>query len=156
MPRRRVLTVGRLTDGRSPGRSCWVVAVTLLMSIGLALPAAADPPVTDTFSVTFDDLNPCSPTGEFHEVTINFEDRIHFHQNNFVLTSKRTGTTDSGFVMVNGTEHIVETQNVFAAGFTDVWSNPTTGERFIASGTFVFNGNTGTVQVDDFSLRCLG
>jgi len=83
-------------------------------------------------------------------------DLIHFHQNNFVLTSNRTGTTDSGFVMVNGTEHIVETQNVFTAGFTDVWTNPTTGERFMASGTFVFNGNTGTVQVDDFSLRCLG
>ena len=73
MRRMRALTAGRLTHGRSPRRKCWAGAVAVLLAIGFALPAAADPPVTDTFSITFDDLNPCSPTGDFHDVTINFE-----------------------------------------------------------------------------------
>ncbi len=134
-------------------RKLLVLAGVLLLSLGVALPASADPPVTETFSVTFIDVNPC--TGLDHEVTIHFKDRIHFHQNNFVLTSKRTGTTDSGFVMTSGTEHIVGTGKVFAAGFKDLWRHES-GEAFIARGTLVVDMNTDTVHVDTFSLRCLG
>lgn len=134
----------------------FVVAVVAL-SMGLAIPALADAPVTETFTFTLTEVNPCSPTGDTHEVTITLVDRTHFnHPANFVLHSDRSGTTSSGFVMVNGTHINMINENVLMGAGTDVWWNPTTGERFITSGTLVFNANTGTIQVVRDSARCLG
>ena len=130
-----------------------------MLSVVFAAPALADKPFVDTFTDIFTDENPCS--GEDHEITINYVAKIHLHGHNFVLTSKKTGSTDSGFVMEHGTEHIVDSEvvegtGIFHAGFTDVWRNDFTGEAFIVKGNFVFDANTDTPRVDTFSIRCLG
>jgi hypothetical protein len=125
-----------------------------MLSAVLAVPASANPPVVFPDSgVPFPDTNPCSGAGML--VTIDAIVRIHEHQNNFVVHVKKSGTTDDGFVMVNGTESFMANGNVERGAFTDMWRNDA-GDRFRASGRFVFNINTGTLQVDTFSLTCLG
>lgn len=109
--------------------------------------------------MTFDDVNPC--TGEDHAVTLNFADKIHIHESNFVLTSKRTGTTDDGFVMKHGRERWVDTSlidgsGIFSSSFVDIWRNDTTGAAFTVRGVFVFESSTDTVRVDQFVSNCLG
>jgi type 1 fimbria pilin len=137
-------------------RKSFVIAVVLLATMALTSPAMADPAATETFTFTLTEVNPCSPTGDTHEVTITLVDRIHFdHPQTFVLHSDRSGTTSSGFVMVNGTHNNMINGNVLVGAGTDMWWNPTTGERYITSGALVFNENTGTVQVSRDSSRCL-
>jgi hypothetical protein len=148
---------------RNPGRSVGViggerkaislvVALALVLSTGLALPAQADPPVAETWTDVFTDVNPCS--GENHELTISNEARVHQHPNNTVIIASRTGTTDSGFEMVSGTLHLVRGEST--VGLTDVWHNPTTGEKLVAHVTVVLDPNTLTVRIERVSLRCLG
>lgn len=150
---RTTTTPGRIR-GRSRRSTSLVLTAVFLLSVGLALPAEADPPVTDSFTNTFTDVNPCS--GEDHQVSIHHELRIHVHPNNTVVRDSRTGTTDSGFEMVNGTAYSVENGNIFTFGLTDVWHNPATGERFTAIGTLVVDLSTFTMRVERFSLSCLG
>lgn len=133
-----------------------VLTVALLVSMGLALPALAERPSIMEGGVTFPDVNPCSPTGDSHDVTINFVARIHEHRNNLVITSKRTGLTSSGFVMVNGTEHIVVNGNQANTGLTDIWRHPEAGQRFIASFALEFDPETfEPIRLIRGSLRCL-
>ena len=134
-------------------RKYLVVGLVLMLSAVLAVPASANPPIVFPDSNTFPDVNPCS--GANMMVTIDVIVSLHEHRNNFVVTIKASGTTDDGFVMVNGTETFVDNGNVLRDTFTDIWRNDA-GDRFRASGTFVLNINTGTVQVDTFSLTCLG
>lgn len=135
-----------------------LVGVTMIVA-AIAAPASADPPIVEEFSDTFKDVNPC--TGEDHEITLNVVSSIHLHSNNFVLTSKRTGTTDDGFVMDHGVAVIVDSEVVDGTGifhlvFKDVWRNDSTGEAFIVRAVFVFEASTDTVRVDRLSARCLG
>lgn len=133
------------------------IVAAVAFTMGLAIPAMADVPVTETSTVTVTEVNPCSATGDTHDVTITLVDQTHFdHPQNFVLHSDRSGTTSSGFMMVNGTHNNMINENVLVGAGTDVWWNPTTGERFITSGTLVFNANTGTIQVLRDSAICLG
>jgi hypothetical protein len=130
-----------------------VVVGTMFMTLTAAPPVLADKPVTFTDSVTFTDVNPC--TGVDHEVTIDFVVAIHEHQNNFVVHLDRSGTTDSGFTMIAGTDSFVANANVEREAFTDQWRHPD-GSKFVAQGEFVFNLNQGELLVNNFSLRCLG
>jgi hypothetical protein len=132
-----------------------VASIALLLSIGLALPAAADRPITVTQEDVFLDQNPCADPGVLHEVTIISELHIHQHPNNTVITIKRTGTTDSGFEMINGTAHVVDNGNIFTLGLTDLWHNPTTGERFLARFTLVVDLNESIVRAENGALICL-
>ena len=135
-------------------RKYLVVGLVLMLSAVLAVPASANPPFVFTESFDpFTDPNPCS--GAEMTVSIDVVVSIHEHLNNFVVTVKRSGTTNDGFVMVNGTETFVDNGHVARSTFNDIWRNDA-GDRFRASGTFVLNINTGTVQVDTFSLTCLG
>jgi hypothetical protein len=130
-----------------------VVVGAMFMTLTAAPPVLADEPVTFTDSVTFTDVNPC--TGVDHEVTIDVVVSIHEHQHNFVVHVDRSGTTDSGFTMIAGTESFVANANVERGAFTDQWRHPD-GSKFVAQGQFVFNLNQSELLVDNSSLRCLG
>lgn len=151
-----LLTFGGHAIARSEMRKLVVASIALLLSIGLALPAAANRPITATQEDIFLDQNPCADPGVLHEVTIISELHIHQHPNNTVITAKRTGTTDSGFEMINGTAHVVDNGNIFTLGLTDVWQNPTTGERFLARFTIVVDLNASIVRAENGALMCLG
>jgi len=130
-----------------------VAAILAIVLLAFATPAGADRPVEFTDSTTFTDTNPCS--GLEFEVTINFEIRLHVHGDNFVVHVKETGTTDDGYVMDHGVLTQVFNGNIFRQTFTDNWHRAD-GSKFKAQGNFVDNLNTGEVQVDNFSLRCIG
>jgi hypothetical protein len=80
---------------------------------------------------------------------------IHEHQNNTVVHVERSGTTDSGFIMIAGTYSFVANANVEREALTDQWRHPD-GSKFVAQGQVVFNLNKGEVSVEHGSLRCLG
>jgi hypothetical protein len=128
------------------------MAVGVMIGL-MAAPAAADKPVNFQDSDSFWDVNPC--TGEDMYVTLFADVFIHEHPNNFVVRVVRTGTTSTGDVMDHGIETQVANGNVEAGRFTDQWRNED-GSKFVVQGVFVFNLNRGEVQVDRFSLRCLG
>lgn len=102
------------------------MAATMFLTV-LAGPALAEKPITFTGSVTFPDDNPCTP--EFdpdeHLVTINFVTTVHEHENNIVAYSERSGTTDSGFTMINGRDSFVDNGNVLHVSLMDQWRHPT-------------------------------
>jgi len=128
------------------------ITCTVLFVVILALPAAADRPVESTDSVTFPDINPCS--GQVHEVTINFDFRMHQHQDRVVVRIGRTGSTDSGHGMEHGVLNAQNNGNVVTQSFSDVWTRDD-GSKFKAKGTFVLNLSSNDVRVDRFSLRCI-
>lgn len=130
-----------------------LLAVAVLAIFTSVSPASADAPIIVESSATFEDVNPC--TGELHEITLSFVDRIHEHDGNFLYTSDRSGTTDTGFSIVNGTESFVDNGRVIRGTFVDNWANPETDERFQARGAFVFNVNRLSLKVDRFTLRCV-
>jgi len=137
--------------------STMALAVALLLVVGAA-PALADRPVVTTDSNTFPAPNPC--TGEIHTLTIDAVIKSHFHQNNIlptVFTTKRTGTTTDGFVMMKGTpETSVNNGHVLSYGFVDRWRNEASGEMFRVQYRLLINFNTGNTQVEGFSAVCLG
>ena len=134
-------------------RTFYAVGVgAMFMTLTAASPVLADRPVTFTESVTFTDVNPC--TGADHEVTIVSVVSVHEHRNNTVVRLDRSGTTDSGFTMIAGTESFVANANVERVTLTDQWRHPD-GSKFVAQAQIVLNLNQGEVLVDNGSLRCL-
>lgn len=135
-------------------RKLLVAAVAgAMFSTVLAGSALAGEPVTFTDSFTFADVNPC--TGLNHELSIEVTGSIHQHGNTEVIHAHHTGSTDTGFTMLNGTDTLVANNNVERASFSDQWRHPD-GSKFVAQGQFVFNFNKLEVLVDNFTLRCLG
>jgi hypothetical protein len=131
----------------------WLLAVLLgVVALSVAGPAAADSPTAFPFSVTFDDVNPC--TGDFHTVTIAGTTFVHFHGDRIVAYSERTITTSDGFVG-HGRDSGVENGQVSTFSFLDILANAS-GDRFRARGVFVFDVSTGTMRVERFELTCLG
>ena len=130
-----------------------VVVGAMFMTLTGASPVLADRPDTFTDSVTFTDVNPC--TGVDHEVTINFEVSVHENRNTLVVHADRSGTTDSGFTMIAGTQSFVSNGNIERVGLTDQWRHPD-GSKFVSQGQIVFNLNQQEVLVEHGSLRCLG
>jgi len=133
--------------------------LSVLMAMGLillglgALPAAADAPTRFFDSITFPDINPC--TGLEQLVTINFDFSEHQgHPHNFVGHVKRTGTTDSGYVMDHGVETFVANENVVRGEQTDIWYHEN-GSMFIAQGVFVIDLGTGEILVNLGGLECI-
>jgi hypothetical protein len=148
----------RMELGGPRVRRLTVICAVVSMFVGvLAIPALADEPATFAGSITFPDDNPC--TTEFdpveHMVTINVEGLFHEHQNNYVEYTTATGSTDSGFTMLNSTSSLVANNGVERGVFLDLWHHPD-GSKFVAQGHFTFNFNTGELLVDSFRLRCLG
>ena len=137
-------------------RNVALLIATCLVFVGLgATAASADQPTEFSFPDTFTDINPCG--GPDQEITINLEFTEHQqHNRNFVGHVKRTGTTDSGYVMDHGVESFQLNGNVVRGAFTDIWRNDDDGSMFKAQGVFVFNFGTGELLVDRFSLLCIG
>lgn len=143
----------RRTQMRGLRRLLVVAVAGALLSTVLAGSALADQPITVTDSETFTDVNPC--TGLNHEITIDVAVSIHQHQNNEVVHGTHTGSTDTGFTMIQGTDSFVANNNVARSTFTDQWRHPD-GSKFVAQGQFVFNINKLELLIDNFTLRCLG
>ncbi len=122
-----------------------------VMVLGFAAPAAADPPVEFSETVTFEDLNPCDPPNT-HEITIVFNIKLHEHENNTVLILDSTTSTDDGFVG-NGHETAVFTKDNFLSTFNFVQTHPETGEKFTVKGNFKLV--QGEVKVDNFKFNCV-
>lgn len=139
-------------------RKLLIGTVAAAMSVTLlAGPASADKPVTFTDSVTFPDDNPCTSVFDpfEHLVTIDFVTTVHQHENNIVAYTERSGTTSSGFTMINGRDSSVDTGNVVHFNLMDQWRHPD-GSKFLARFTLLVNFNTGEVKVEKGELRCLG
>jgi hypothetical protein len=137
-------------------------SLTLLVTVGvliglMAAPAAADKPTNfQPDPVVFYPINPC--TGLVHEVTVNvdvFEHQGGHPNGGFVGRAVRTGSTSDGYVMEHGREVQMANGNVFVNPFKDFWRNDD-GSKFIAQGVFIVDIKNDEVQVDRFSLRCLG
>ncbi len=133
----------------------FLLAVLATSFFAVGTPAAsADAPVTFEDSVTFHDVQPCS--GEHHEITINFSVKLHEHDNNFVVTVQRSGSTSDGFTMVGGNDVFVANDSGVRGHLNDVWHNGTSGDKFLAKGAFALNFSQGEPNLDRFELRCLG
>jgi len=134
-------------------RRMLVVFVTVLGAVGLgAVPASADKPVQIIESFSFVDLNPCS--GEDHVITINVDVSLHSHGEREVVNIRRTGTTDSGYVMnPGGREHVVNNGNFVNAWFNETWGNDA-GSKIAVKGRFKLDLDTGETLVDKFQLTC--
>jgi len=129
------------------------VAVTGLVVV----PAAAEKPVIDEGTSVFEDINPC--TGELHEITINYADRVQAPKKNgnvVVQLSAVDGSTSDGYVLLNSSGRVVENGKWFKQQFTDTWKNFETGSQLQASLQLMVNTQTGVVTREDFRLRCLG
>ena len=134
-------------------------AALSLGAVGLiSSPVSADKPVEFSDSVTFGDFNPC--TEEAHDVTLNFDFRLHEHGENGIVHISRTGSTSDGYVMNHGVETQVFNGNVFRAAFVDNWRSDD-GSKFQVRGVFVVqvdeeDPSQDEVRVDKFTIRCLG
>lgn len=133
-------------------RFAFGVLVPALLALGLAAPAAADPPTAFTFSVTFDDLNPC--TGLVHTVTIEATVSLHQHDGRIVGRGDRTITTSSGYVG-HGSDAFVANGEVEMFRLADILTNDS-GDRIRARFVFVLDISSGTVRVETGALSCLG
>lgn len=139
-------------------RKLLVATVGAAMSVALlAGPALADKPITFTGSVTFPDDNPCTPGFDptEHMVTIDFVTTLHEHENNIVAYTERSGTTSSGFTMINGRDSFVVNDNVLHLNLMDQWRHPD-GSKFLARFTLLIDLDTGEFQVATGELRCFG
>jgi hypothetical protein len=135
-----------------------------MVLIGLvAGPAAADPPTEFTLDLYFDETNsplpltdPC--TGEsMGYFDLELVVRAHLgHPNNTVVGAKGYGTTGSGYVLSGGPDHRVEWDGgaSFASTFSDMWTNPETGDKMHMRSVWVVKD--GVPQVDILTSRCVG
>jgi hypothetical protein len=129
--------------------------MTVVLLIGLmAAPAAADKPaIIGPFADGFVGTDPC--TGLEHVGTLELTFYVHGgHPNNFGGRVELTGTTDSGYVMIGGSNVFQENDNVFVSSFNEIWRNPDSGAMYEASSVFRITGND--IVVDTFDLRCIG
>lgn len=139
-------------------RELLVAAVTGgMFVILLAGPALAAKPVTITDSITFPDDNPCTEVFDpfEHLVTIDLVISVHEHENSVVAYAERSGTTSSGFTMINGRDSFVDNGNVVHFDLMDQWRHPD-GSKFQARFTLLIDLNTGEAHVEKGALRCLG
>jgi hypothetical protein len=128
---------------------------TVLLSVvalGVAVPAAADPPTPIPIFDEFPDTNPC--TGNPMTVTFVGTAYVHNHNGRVVIHAHRTITTSDGFAG-HGTDSFVNNGQVVMFRLTDIMTNAS-GDRFRARGLMVINLSTGTVRVERFELTCLG
>lgn len=138
-------------------RRALILLATAMILIGLiAAPAAADRP-TEIGPITngpFPDIDPC--TGDPMMVTINFTVFVHEgHKSNFVVRlGERSGSTDTGYVLIGGHDNGRENKNGESGSFKDVWRNPDNGDKMQAAGRFRDVGNSAVI--DTFDLRCVG
>jgi hypothetical protein len=123
-----------------------------LIVVGLASPAAADPPTVEDFSNTFPDVNPC--TGEMHTVTIELTESQHFHGDNFIGTGRTTITTEPTGFSGRGTATLVVTKGAEVFRLVDILSDAA-GNRIMASVVFVMDPATGDIRVEDADLTCV-
>ena len=134
-------------------RSLTVLAAVAVLVGVMAVPAAADKPVVfETGEFTVTDIDPC--TGLLHDLTFNVTIYDHFHKNNIVTKIDKVGTTDSGYVLIGGSHHMVERADFFMMNYKDVWRNPDTGAKMHAIGKIRFAGNS--PEIETFELRCIG
>jgi hypothetical protein len=132
-----------------------LATVTVLMGL-IAAPASADKPLVDgpIINGPFTDTDPC--TGNDMEITINFTVFVHVgHNNNFVIRfADRSGSTDTGYVLLGGHDNFRENNNGVSASFKDVWRNPDSGDKMQATGRLRIVGSSAVI--DSFDLRCVG
>ena len=147
-------------------RKSLTLLATVAILIGLvAAPAAADRPAefTDHFyldaSNSFLPLNdPCTGESmEFFDITL--EVREHQHKDGVIWSVKGYGVTGSGYVLSGSPDHGVvkgnpEDGGFVVAGFSDMWTNPETGDKMHMRSVFIMKD--GVPQVDIFSSRCVG
>ncbi len=129
-----------------------IVVGMLMWTTAITTTAGAEGPEVIEDSFTFVDVNPC--TGHPHEITISFVARLHEHQNNFVATLSRSGSTSDGYTMQNGNDGFVENRGGARGHLMDMWTDGH-GSKFQARGTFAFNANKDAIVVDRFTLRCV-
>jgi hypothetical protein len=130
-----------------------LLVLLTLAALAVAPPAAADPPTTMPFKVTFDDVNPC--TGLVHTVTIAGTEFVHSHDGRVVVHSQRTITTDPTGFVGHGTDDFLDNGQVFKFTSTDVLTNPA-GDRIRARTVLVLDLSTETLRVGMGEVTCLG
>jgi hypothetical protein len=130
-----------------------LLLVLLTMAVlAVAPPAAADPPTVTTFTYSFEDVNPC--TGLIFTVTITVTNFEHSHDGRIVVITRRTITTDDGFVG-QGVVSFVDNGQVERFSVNDILANPA-GDRIRGHFAFVLDLSTDTVRVARGVLTCLG
>lgn len=126
------------------------------MATNVSFSAHADAPGSPTpmpFSVTFDDLNPCS--GLVHTVTISGTSWVHsLPSGDVVIHSERTITTDTGFEG-RGQDSFVANGDILRFQLNDMLTHPS-GDRIRAHFVLVIDLSTGTQRVLQGSVECLG
>ena len=129
-----------------------VVGLLSVVALVFAVPAAADPPLTEEFVDVFTDVNPC--TGAVMTVTFVGTAYIHEHGARFVVRAQRTITTSDGFAG-HGTDSFVDNGQVIKFRQTDIMTSAS-GSHFRARSLFVLDLSTDTVRIERFELTCLG
>lgn len=130
-----------------------LLLVLLTMAVlALAPPAAADPPTEMSFEFSFQDVNPC--TGLIFTVTITGTNFEHSHDGRIVVITRRTITTDDGFVG-HGVVSFVANGQIERVSQTDILAN-SAGDHIRARFVFVLDLSTDTVRVEKGEVICLG
>lgn len=132
-----------------------VLALALVVTTVMAVPALADPPTDFTVGYTlYDEPDPCAP-GETFDVTFTFHVQERANKNTTVWVIDSYAETTNGYVG-NGTETQVINSNWIIDHFN--WQNvqPETGDRFKVKGDFKINVATGETVQDNFSMTCEG
>jgi hypothetical protein len=131
-----------------------ILLAVVVMMFAVVAPAAADQPVELwSFTIDFDDVDPC--TGEDQTLTMTLTGYAHVdHRNNSVDWISKTGTADTGYVLLHGRDHSQTNKNVEVSTWKDVWRNPDTGAKMHVYGSYRLAGNSPVV--DEFVLRCIG
>jgi hypothetical protein len=133
-----------------------LAAVAILIGL-VAAPAAADQPTDPTeFTLDFAWDGPDACTGEIIHFETHLEIREHQgHENNLTGIAHATGSTDNGYVL-KGVQPVVFANDftLFATTFSDMWTNPETGDKMHE--TLVFVEKNGVSHVEKFRARCVG
>lgn len=140
---------------RRARRAALAVAVGLGIGAAGATSAAAtgEPPIRDSGTYTFVDVNPC--TNELDEYTVTEDVLFIPHDDGGVIRLKRSGSSASGYEMQRGTEIGRRNDNFERWTLRDLWHGPD-GSVIQARGNFAVDLRTGEVTRDDFVLRCVG
>ena len=127
-------------------------AITALMAVLMPAAIADKPSAFPVGPQVFFDLDPC--TGAIHELTVAGYGFVHTHNNNIVVKMKRTGITDSGYVLLAGNAMESFNGHVSRFAFKDVWKADD-GRMMEVSYKAVFNENQFVMQLDKFVFRCI-
>jgi len=130
------------------------ILLTTVLTIVVAMPSLADPPVVNTLEGSFPFYDPCNDEQSLVHVFITFYDHAH-KGDRFVGQNQREAWTDNGYELIAGNETFILNDPIVHGRFNDVFK-AADGRVMQVKAMFVFDLSAGTFVVDHPpSVECL-